>query len=185
MLSRTNFIRALGIGFTFFGAFVLNYYLFAYLTLDDYASLIFIPAGLRLFFVIIYRWQAIPGLVLGSALASCWSGHFESNTLILFTAIASSLNAMIALIIYEKISSSFNRQLNDLGLKNLVGMAITQALLGTLMHHALYVTYGILTTLSVVHFYTMFFGDLLGILLLMTITVIFFKAVIKTYPNKS
>lgn len=82
--------------------FVGNHYLFQHFYITPYATLIFIPAGLRLMYSIIYREQSILGLLLGAVITSVIF-HETSLLHLLFLPLASSVEPFLALILVEKI----------------------------------------------------------------------------------
>ena len=82
--------------------FVGNHYLFQHFYITPYATLIFIPAGLRLMYSIIYREKSILGLLLGAVITSVI--YYETSLLhLLFLPLASAVEPFLALILVEKI----------------------------------------------------------------------------------
>ena len=82
--------------------FVANHYLFQRFHITAYATLIFIPAGLRLMYSIIYREKSIIGLFLGAVITSAIF-HEASLLHLLFLPLASAVEPFLALILVEKI----------------------------------------------------------------------------------
>lgn len=82
--------------------FVGNQYLFQRFEYSPYANLIFIPAGLRLMYSLIYREKSIIGLFLGAVISSV---IFRETSLLhlLFLPLASAVEPFLALILVEKI----------------------------------------------------------------------------------
>ena len=98
---------------SFFVFFLINQSVFESFSVSENISWIFLPAGLRLFFILVYRHRALVGLFLGSLLASV---HLTQETLSPFTlllALASTINPLMALYAVEKCSSQFNLRLEN------------------------------------------------------------------------
>ena len=153
---------------SFFVFFLINQSVFEIFSVSENISWIFLPAGLRLFFILVYRHQTLVGLFLGSLLASV---HLTQETLSPFTlclALASTLNPLIALYAVEKWTSHFSLTLQNLTLEAIMSLAIIQAFFCTTLHHLIFLGFEkILHENFLGELLTMFFGDLLGIVIMM------------------
>jgi hypothetical protein len=167
---------------SFFVFFLVNQSVFEHFSVSENISWIFLPAGLRLFFILVYRHQALVGLFLGSLLASV---HLTQETLSPFTlclALASTLNPLIALYAVEKWSSHFSLTLQNLTLEAMMSLAIILAFFGTTLHHLIFL--GFEKTLQenfLGELLTMFFGDLFGIVIMMGLLTLALKLMLKSY----
>ena len=167
---------------SFFVFFLINQSMLESFSVSENISWIFLPAGLRLFFVLVYRHQALVGLFLGSLLAAV---HLTQETLSPFTlllALASTLNPLMALYAVEKWTSHFSLTLQNLTLEAIMSLAIIQAFFCTTLHHLIFL--GFEKTLQqnfLGELLTMFFGDLFGIVIMMGLLTISFKLMLKSY----
>ena len=167
---------------SFFVFFLINQTVFAALSISENISWIFLPAGLRLFFILVYRHQTLVGLFLGSLLASV---HLTQETLSPFTlclALASTLNPLIALYAVEKWTSHFSLTLQNLTLEAIMSLAIIQAFFSTTLHHLIFLGFEkILHENFLGELLTMFFGDLLGIVIMMGLLTLALRLILKSY----
>jgi len=167
---------------SFFVFFLINQSVFTILSVSENINWIFLPAGLRLFFILVYRHQALVGLFLGSLLASV---HLTQETLSAFTlclALASTLNPLLALYAVEKWSSHFSLRLECLTLEAIMSLAIIQAFFCTTLHHLIFLAFEkTLQENFLNELFTMFFGDLFGILFMMGLLTLGFKLILKSY----
>ena len=169
---------------SFFVFFLINQSVFKNFSVSENISWIFLPAGLRLFFILVYRHQALVGLFIGSLLAAV---HLTQETLSPFTlllALASTLNPLMALYAVEKWSSHFSLTLENLGLEAIMSLAIIQAFFGTTLHHLIFLGFGkTLHENFLGELLTMFFGDLFGIVIMMGLLTLSLKLILKSYET--
>ena len=167
---------------SFFVFFLVNQSVFESFSISENISWIFLPAGLRLFFILVYLHQTLVGLFLGSLLASV---HLTQETLSPFTlclALASTLNPLIALYAVEKWTSHFSLTLQNLTLEAIMSLAIIQAFFSTTLHHLIFLGFEkILHENFLGELLTMFFGDLFGIVIMMGLLTLGFKLILKSY----
>lgn len=167
---------------SFFVFFLINQSVFEIFSINENISWIFLPAGLRLFFILVYRHQLLVGLFLGSLLASV---HLTQETLSPFTlclALASTINPLMALYAVEKWSSHFNLTLENLGLEAIISLAIVQAFFCTTLHHLIFLAFGkTLQENFLGELLTMFFGDLFGIVIMMGLLTLALKLMLRSY----
>lgn len=169
---------------SFFVFFLVNQTVFATFFISENISWIFLPAGLRLFFILVYRHQALVGLFLGSLLAAV---HLTQETLSPFTlllALASTLNPLLALYAVERWTPHFNLTLEKLDLEAIISLAIHQAFFGTTLHHLIFLGFGkTLQENFLNELLSMFFGDLFGIVIMMGLLTLALKLMLVSYKN--
>ena len=169
---------------SFFVFCLINQTVFTPFSVSENISWIFLPAGLRLFFILVYRHRALVGLFLGSLLASVYLNHESLSKFTLFMALASTLNPLIALYVMERSTSHFNLKLENLGLQSLVSLAIIQAFFCTTFHHLIFLGFGkTLQENFLGELLTMFFGDLFGIFIMMGLLTLSLKLILKSYKT--
>ena len=115
--------------------FVGNQYLFQRFHITAYATLIFIPAGLRLMYSIIYREKSIIGLFLGAVITSAIF-HEASLLHLLFLPLASAVEPFLALILVEKIQGH-RISFQWMSLKTVLVLSLFYAILCPLAHIAI------------------------------------------------
>ncbi|MFY0649805.1 MAG: hypothetical protein JXQ86_04095 [Methylophilaceae bacterium] len=172
------------IAITFVLFFMLNQWAFQHFIVTESISWIFLPAGLRLFFVLVYRWSALPGIFIGSFVAALINSPNESYIFVVCLALASTLNPLIALLIVERTSKYLTLSLENINLRVIMSLAIVQAFFCSTLHHLIFIAYE--KSVQEYLFYdliSMFVGDLIGIALLMTGCVFFFKLVLLRYKH--
>lgn len=123
---------------SFFVFFLINQTVFTPLSVSENITWIFLPAGLRLFFILVYRHPALVGLFLGSLLASVHLTEENLSPFTLLLALASTLNPLVALYAIKRWTPHFSRTLKNLGLKAILSLAIIQAFFWTTLHHLIF-----------------------------------------------
>ena len=167
---------------SFFVFFLINQSMFEIFSVSENISWIFLPAGLRLFFILVYRHQALVGLFLGSLLASVYLNQEPLSPFTLLLALASTLNPLIALYAVEKWSSQFSLTLGNLELGAIISLAILQAFFCTTLHHLIFLSFSkTLQENFLGELLTMFFGDLFGIIIMMVFLILGLKLILKSY----
>lgn len=167
---------------SFFVFFLINQSVFTIFSVSENISWIFLPAGLRLFFILVYRHQALVGLFLGSLLASVYLNHEPLSAFTLCLALASTLNPLFALYAVEKWSSHFSLRLESLTLEAIMSLAIIQAFFSTTLHHLIFLGFGkTLQENFLGELLSMFFGDLFGIIIMMVFLILGLKLILKSY----
>jgi len=167
---------------SFFVFFLINQSVFEIFSVSENISWIFLPAGLRLFFILVYRHRALVGLFLGSLLTSVYLNHEPLSPFTLLLALASTLNPLIALYAVEKWSSQFSLTLENLCLEAIISLAILQAFFCTTLHHLIFLSFSkTLQENFLGELLTMFFGDLFGIIIMMVFLILGLKLILKSY----
>ncbi len=180
-----RFIRLnslISISFVLF--FILNQWAFQAFHVTETISWIFLPAGLRLFFVLVYRWSALPGIFLGSFVAALINTPDESYVFDASLALASTFNPLIALLIVERTSKYLTLSLENINLRVIMSLAIVQAFFCTTLHHLIFIAFGKSSQAYLLYdLISMFMGDLIGITLMMIGLTFFFKLVLLRYQQ--
>jgi hypothetical protein len=172
------------VAITFVLFFMLNQWAFQAFHVTETNSWVFLPAGLRLFFVLVYRWAALPGIFLGSFLAALLNTPNESYVFDASLALASTLNPLIALLIVERTSQYLTLSLENINLRVIMSLAIVQAFFCTTLHHLIFIIFDKSLQVYLLHnLISMFVGDLIGITLMMTGLTMFFKLVLLRYKH--
>ncbi len=167
---------------SFFVFYLINHSVFEIFSISENISWIFLPAGLRLFFILVYRHHALVGLFLGSLLASVYLNHEHLSYFTLLLALASTLNPLIALYTLEKWTTYFNLTLQSLTLEAIMSLAIIQAFFCTTLHHLIFLAFEKTLHENLLgELLTMFFGDLFGIFIMMGLLTLGFKLILKSY----
>ena len=167
---------------SFFVFFLINQSVFESFSVSENISWIFLPAGLRLFFILVYRHRALVGLFLGSLLAAVHLTQESLSPFTLLLALASTLNPLMALYAVERWSSQFSLRLENLCLEAIISLAILQAFFCTTLHHLIFLAFEkTLQENFLGELLTMFFGDLFGIVIMMGLLTLGFKLILKSY----
>ena len=167
---------------SFFVFSLINQSVFEIFSVSENINWIFLPAGLRLFFILVYRHRVLVGLFLGSLLASVYLTQETLSPFTLCLALASTLNPLIALYAMEKLTTYFNLTLQNLTLEAIISLAILQAFFSTTLHHLIFLGFGkTLHENFLGELLTMFFGDLFGILFMLGLLTLGFKLILKSY----
>lgn len=167
---------------SFFVFFLINQSVFEIFSVSENINWIFLPAGLRLFFILVYRHRALVGLFVGSLLAAVYLTQETLSPFTLCLALASTLNPLIALYAVEKWTSHFSLTLQNLTLEAIMSLAIIQAFFCTTLHHLIFLAFEkTLQENFLSELLTMFFGDLFGILFMMGLLTLGFKLILKSY----
>ena len=160
--------------------FYINLLFFDALSHSEFIGWIFLPAGLRLFFVIVYRYHALAGLLVGSLLCSLFLATNESVFFILGIGLASTLSPLFALLLKEKFDKKFSMDLHDLGFVDILSLAILQAFISTVFHHVIFLYHGqVVQENFLAGELAMFFGDLFGIVIMLVFLTLGLKLILK------
>ena len=138
--------------------FKLNSFIFSYLETNQFVSLVFMPAGIRLVSVLLLEEYAVIGLFIGALLTSPMTS--VNLTQILIISLISALNPYLA-VHTTKYLLKIDNLLNNLSAKELILMGIFSAGLNCISHHLYFYLTDIRTSWA--DCASMFVGDLLGI----------------------
>jgi len=163
--------------------FVINDQLQAF-NHNPFIGWIFLPAGLKLFFVIIFRYRTLVGLFTGSLICSYFYLEAHDAFLFLNLALASTLAPLFALIIKEKYDIQFDLDLTHLTLVDILSLAILQSFISVVFHHLIFLSYDVIVHENLLHsLLVMFFGDLIGIIAVMILLVAAIKLIMVGYKK--
>ena len=140
----------------------LNSFIFSYLETNQFVSLVFMPAGIRLVSVLLLEEYAVIGLFIGALLTSPLISVNLSQILII--SLISALNPYLAVHITKHLLKIDNL-LNNLHAKELILMGVFSAGLNCISHHLYFYTLHIHTSWS--DCASMFIGDLSGIFIML------------------
>jgi len=152
----------LGITLAWVCLFKLNTLIFSYFEKTQFVSWIFLPAGVRLLSVLLFEEYAVMGLFIGSLITSATLGSDLSQCLVI--SLISALNPYFAVYLSKRLLGIDNL-LTQLNAKALIVTALFSASFNCLSHY-LYFVFGPLN-FTWENCSTMFFGDLLGIFLIL------------------
>lgn len=135
----------------------LNFLAFSYFEKNQFVSLVFVPAGIRLVSVLLLEEYAVAGLFIGALMTSPVSSNITECLVISFI---SAVNPYLATHMTKRLLNIDNL-LNNLRAKELIFMGLFSALINCISHHLYFSLDGLATSWS--NFINMFVGDLLGI----------------------
>lgn len=171
MMSKLSSEWLLGISISFIAYYALFYandWLTSYLSYGLGVNWIYLPAGLRLFLILIFGLPGALGIALSSFLISYY-GDFATNiTTCIGIGLISGFAPYIArLFVLRQISIA--PDLSDLNLPKLLSCILIYAVLSAGLHQWWFLVRGLDETGSFNHFIVMFLGDVLGSLLLIAL----------------
>lgn len=150
---------------------------------NPFIGWIFLPAGLKLFFVIIFRYRTLVGLFTGSFICSYFYLEAHDAVLFLNLALASTSAPLFALIIKEKYDKQFDLDLTHLTLVDILSLAILQSFISVVFHHLIFLSYDLAHENLLHSLLVMFFGDLIGIISVMMLLVVAIKLIMVSYKK--
>ena len=150
---------------TFFLGFQLNELLFAQLEHHRGAHWIFLPAGLRLLFVLVFGVRGIAGIFLGSALV-----RMNAEQALTFNIlIESGISAVALLLIYQlALWRGMDPSLGNLRWQSLLILSVGLGATSAFMHSLWFASTGVATSF-IESFFAMLVGDVVGTVLLIYI----------------
>ena len=152
----------LGVALAWVCLFKLNTLIFSYFEKTQFVSWVFLPAGVRLLSVLIFEEYAVMGLFIGSLITSASMGNSIGQSLVI--SLISALNPYFAVYTSKRLLG-IDKLLSQLNAKALIVIALFSASFNCLSHY-LYFVFGPLN-FTWENCSTMFFGDLLGIFLIL------------------
>jgi hypothetical protein len=164
-----NYITILISAFAFALSFVFNDYFFRSFELNQNVSLLFIPSGVRIFFVLTFNYLGAIGILLGSLLVSVFLGDASQDSLnvALMAAIVNSGAALVARMLSVKLLK-LDENLSLISMLDVVQICLVFAAVSAVGHQTLFYAFGatqdfFLASLS------MFAGDVTGALLCLVV----------------
>ena len=80
-----------------------NNLLFPWLQFDSFRNLMFLPAGLKLFLVMLFGWRAVMGIALGITATALAEFHHVSMTSALLLGAMAALSTQLALLLMSRV----------------------------------------------------------------------------------
>lgn len=143
--------------------FRLNDLFFEKLAVSALVSWIFLPAGLRLLSILVFRRNAVFGLFIGSLITTSNIGMSLENTLII--SLISAVNPYFAYLVSNALLN-INTSLNSLTTKQLLLLSITYAMFNAVSHN-FYFYFTHIHDEFFISTIKMFIGDLVGSLVML------------------
>lgn len=141
--------------------FKLNFLIFSYFAKNQFVSLVFVPAGIRLVSVLLLEEYAVAGLFIGALITSPVASNITESLVI---SLISAINPYIAVHMTKRLLNIDNL-LNNLHAKELILMGLFSSLLNCVSHHLYFSFEGLAATWDT--FLNMIVGDLLGIAIIL------------------
>ena len=138
---------------------ILSNEMLSYIAYEELTRLVYLPAGIRLLAVVIYRWIGFLGIVLGSVFSSIFSGEnllFESLAL----GLISGVTAYTALLVWQW-HFRIGKNLEGLTLRLTIALVLISATISSCIRYLILVSNDPLTSFLSV-FLIGFTGDVLG-----------------------
>jgi hypothetical protein len=153
------------IAITFFLGFQLNELLFAELEYHRGAHWIFLPAGLRLLFVLVFGVRGIAGIFLGSALV-----RMNAEQALTFNILIESGISVVALLLIYQLAlwRALDPSLSNLRWQSLLTLSVGFGATSAFMHLLWLASTGVATSF-LESFFAMLVGDVAGTVLLIYI----------------
>jgi len=169
VLNYKNYRLHLVIAISWLILYTLNYYLLAPLEYKSHISFIFLPAGLRIAFATIFRLEAAIGLFLGSLLTGYFflEGQYRSELLVF--AMLSTFSP-IAAVYTVNLFTNIGKQCENLTIYSAMAISVVYASYCAFFHNFyVFLKYDLSYQEFLTDFLAMFFGDLSGAFIFLTI----------------
>ena len=183
VLNYKNYRLHLVIAISWLVLYTFNYYVFAPLEYKSHISFIFLPAGLRIAFATIFRIEATIGLFLGSLLTGYLflEGQYRSDMLVF--ALLSTFSP-IAAVYTVNLFTNIGKQCQNLTIYSATAISIVYASYCAFFHNFyVFIKYDLSLEEFLADFSAMFFGDLSGAFIFLTILAMLRKKIIKYFLN--
>jgi glucose-6-phosphate-specific signal transduction histidine kinase len=138
---------------------------------------LFLPAGVRLIFIMVFEERSLLGLFLGSMSTGFIFNDLNlSLWLITLTSLVAILAPYLAYRIVKRYQFELDGDLGNLNLHTIASLALGVALLSTLGHHLVFkLNEGIFGLQGLSSVLTFFAGDLIGTLVILMVVFVAFK----------
>ena len=148
--------------------FYINLWLTSEIIFGTGVNWIYLPAGLRLFLMLIFGVSGALGIAIASFLISYFGELPPDLTLCIGTGLISGFAPYLArLFVFQNIK--LESDLSNLSLPKLLVCILIYALLSAGLHQVWYATMNLKDSGNLNHFLAMFIGDVLGSLLLISL----------------
>jgi hypothetical protein len=181
-----NYRLDLLIIFSWFILFSANHFLLESVKYNDYISLIFLPAGIRIMFATIFRGDAWRGLFFGSLLTGFVYLESLSAIDIVIFSILSTLSPLLAVLIIN-FFSSYGKRCELLTFKHTIFIALTYAIFCSVFHNLYIFLQEKNLEAFILDTGLMFIGDITGALIFLHVLALFRIKIVKfllTYHTK-
>ena len=165
--SAVSFRVVIGCGFAYAVLFYANDWLMAFLEVSPGVNWIYLPAGLRLFLVLIFGLSGAIGIVTASALITFGRDLGEDIISIVGIGLISGFGPYLARLLVIR-NLKINPDLSNLNIQMIAISVLVFALLSTSLHQVWFVLMGIPSG-SLSNAIAMLIGDILGALLFISI----------------
>ena len=183
MLKYKNYRLHLVIAISWLILYTFNYYVLAPLEYKSHISFIFLPAGLRIAFATIFRLEATIGLFLGSLLTGYFflEGQYRSELLVF--AMLSTFSP-IAAVYTVNLFTNIGKQCENLTIYSAMAISIVYGSYCAFFHNFyVFIKYDLSHQEFLTDFLTMFFGDLSGAFIFLTILASQRQKIIKYFMD--
>lgn len=183
MLNCKNYRLHLTITISWLILYTFNYYVLAPLEYKSYISFIFLPAGLRIVFATIFRLEATIGLFLGSLLTGYFflEDQYRSELLVFATL---STFSPIAAVYTVNLFTNIGKQCEYLTIYSAMAISVVYATYCAFFHNFyVFLKYDVSNQEFLTDFAAMFFGDLSGGFIFLTILAMSRKKIINFFMN--
>lgn len=147
---------------TFALSFIFNDFFFRSFGLSDYVSLLFIPSGIRIFFVLVYGVYGVIGILLGSLLTSLFYLEQSNFVVVVSTALVAAGAAWFARWVSIKFLE-IDLNLRNINFMSLLQVSIIFSTMNAISHQLLFLELGISDDFAS-DALSMFLGDMSGAL---------------------
>jgi hypothetical protein len=148
---------------TFALSFIFNDFFFRSFGLSEYVSLLFIPSGIRIFFVLVYGVYGVVGILLGSLLISLFYLDQSNFVVVVSTALVAAGAAWFAHWVSIKLLK-LDLNLRNIKLMSLFQVSIIFSAISAISHQLLFIELGMSDDFTSGAL-SMFAGDMTGALL--------------------
>ena len=183
VLNYKNYRLHLVIAVSWLVLYIFNYYVLAPLEYKSHISFIFLPAGLRIAFATIFRLEATIGLFLGSLLTGYFflEGQYRSD---MFVFALLSTFSPIAAVYSVNLFTNIGKKCENLNLYSVIAISFVYASYCAFFHNFyLFIKYDFSHQEFLIDFAAMFFGDLSGGVIFLTILASQRQKIIKYFMD--
>jgi len=183
MFNYKNYRIHLIIAISWLILFTFNYYLLAPLAYKSHINFIFLPAGLRIAFATIFRLEATIGLFIGSLLTGYFflEDQYQSNILVF--ALLSTFSPIAAVYTVE-LFNNIGKQCEYLTIYSAIAISVVYASYCSFFHNFyVFIKYDLIYQEFLIDFAAMFFGDLSGAFIFLSILAILRKKIVNFFMN--
>jgi hypothetical protein len=160
------------ISLIFAAAYIANQELLAIFAVSDFVSLVFIPSGVRIFAVLVYKEIGAFGVFFGSLLISFAYLGQTNVELAVCAALVSSGSALLSRMLCGR-WMNLEENLRGISFSQVAQICVVFSLMSATMHQALYKLFGVSPDF-LLHTFYMFVGDVSGAFIVIASAKFFF-----------